>query len=102
MKATPRSSACICWVSDERPAARAESLRLVAENTDSIRFDQGALTVGNGGEIGAHLRPDAMQPPGLLSSFGRDDAVRVDHVPDEGMVEFAVELHIGQHPANPR
>lgn len=64
------------------------------------RLDQRPLAVRHCWKVGTHLRSHAMQMPRPFTALGGDDAVGADDLPDKGMVQFTVELAIGQHTAN--
>jgi hypothetical protein len=74
-----------------------QSLRLAAEKTDQ---DERPLAIARGRELGPHLCTDATEAPSSLATLGRNDAVRADDLPDEGMVQLTVELAIRQHQPN--
>ena len=48
----------------------------------------------------AHLGTYPVKAPGFLAAFGGNDAAGPESLADVGVVEFAVELRIGQHEAD--
>jgi TIR domain len=65
-------------------------------------LDQHPLAIGPGGEVGAQLRPDAVEVPRLFPALGGDDAGGTPNLADAGVVEFTGKLAVGQHAADRR
>ena len=75
-----------------RSSARQFSFR---DREDSL--DQRATAIFLAREVGAHLRANAMNVPGLFPALGGDNAQSLKLLTDEGVVTLGIELGIGQH-----
>src|ERR1700723_2498759 len=62
-------------------------------------LDQGSAPVEPSRKGSPHLGAYSMNAPGFLSALGGDHALRPELFPDVGVIPFAVELGVGQHPA---
>ena len=94
----PNSKAWRRCVSRHRPGARQESLRLAAEKMVSTRARRPAIETA--GKVVAHFRAYSVDAPGFLAAFGGNDAAGSELLTDVGVVEFAIELGVGQHQAD--
>jgi len=63
-------------------------------------FYQGATAVFLTRKMVSHLGADTVNAPGLLPTFGGDDAQGMKLLTDKGVIALGIELGVGQHAAH--
>ena len=82
-------------------AAAWGSPRELAFDRREYALDQRTAPVDAGRKCSAHLRAHATHAPSFLPTLGGNHTVCAKLLSNVGVVRFAVEFRVGQHPSNP-